>query len=187
MIDYLHCYQNYRSGVDWNTCGSAAIATIADYWGQNPYGLTRSARDWANGRYYWQDGQAIDAVIGAGYGPDVAFGWGSTGGRITDALNSYGLSAQVGYSGFGSGGWQVLWQCLQDYLYWNHPVPVMVDLGALGGRYWTIHWAVAYAFDGERIHLGNCNWNATPTVNQFLHAWQCWYLPYGFNHCAVYV
>jgi hypothetical protein len=30
-------------------------------------------------------------------------------------------------------------------------------------------------------------WNATPTANQFLDAWHCWFLPYGFNHCGVYV
>ena len=39
MINYLHCYVNDRPQ-DWNTCGTAAIATITDYWGRNPYGLT---------------------------------------------------------------------------------------------------------------------------------------------------
>jgi hypothetical protein len=30
-------------------------------------------------------------------------------------------------------------------------------------------------------------WNSNPTYNEFLHAWHCWFLPYGFNHCGVYV
>jgi hypothetical protein len=51
MIGYLHCYRNSRPGVDWNTCGQAAISTIADYWGRNPYGLPRNTRDSSNGLY----------------------------------------------------------------------------------------------------------------------------------------
>ena len=88
MINYLHCYANSRPDVDWNTCGTAAIATIADYWGKNPYNLARKEIDWNNSRWYWDDGEAIDAIINGGFGPDVVFGWGTTGGRIVDALRS---------------------------------------------------------------------------------------------------
>ncbi|MGZ4440362.1 MAG: hypothetical protein ACXVZN_08370, partial [Gaiellaceae bacterium] len=66
MISYLHCYRNSRPGTDWNTCGQAAIATISDYWGRNPYRLARTTRDATNGLYYWNDGQAIDAVKNGG-------------------------------------------------------------------------------------------------------------------------
>jgi len=41
MLDYVHAYRNYRPDVDWNTCGQAAIATITDFWGINPWGLSR--------------------------------------------------------------------------------------------------------------------------------------------------
>jgi hypothetical protein len=189
MIGYLHCYRNSRPGVDWNTCGQAAIATIADYWGRNPYGLPRNTPDASNGLYYWNDGQAIDAVKNGGFGPDVIFGWGTTGGRIRDALRSYGLGAQVGYSGFFSWGWEGLWNSLQIYLTYNHPVPVMVDIGALNGPSFGVHWAIAYKYTGGRVYLGNMggSWNSSPTANQFLSAWHCWFLPYGFNHCGVYV
>ena len=185
MIDSLHCYRNSRD-VDWNTCGTAAIATIADYWGANPYGLARTTYD--GGRYYWHDGEAIDATINGGWGPDVVFGWGTTGGRIAEALNSYGINAGVGYSGFASWGWQGLWQCLQDYLAWNCPVPVMLDLGAIGGPWWSVHWAIAYKIEDGRVFLGNQAGGADsePPVSDFLRAWHCWFLPYGFNHCGVY-
>jgi hypothetical protein len=62
MINYLHCYRNYRPNVNWNTCGQAAIATITDYWGRNPYNLDRPVRDGIDGLYYWDDGQAVDAT-----------------------------------------------------------------------------------------------------------------------------
>jgi len=186
VINYLHCYVNDRPDTDWNTCGQAAIATISDYWGRNPYGLWQVEYDWHNGRWYWDDGQAIDAIRNHGFGPDVVFGWGTTGGRIADALRSYGCSASVGYSGFASWGWQGLWSSLQNYVYWNHPVPVMIDLGAIGGSTWGVHWAICYKVDGGRVYLGNCPWNPNPLINDFLNAWHCWFLPYGFNHCAVF-
>jgi hypothetical protein len=186
MIQYLHSYVNDRSDVDWNTCGTAATATITDYWGRNPYGLPRREYDWYNRLWYWDDAQAIDAIRNGGFGPDVIFGWGTTGGRIRDALRSYGLNASVGYSGFASWGWPNLWSSLQNYVYWNRPVPVMLDLGAIGGPWWGVHWAIAYRVADGRVYLGNCPWNGSPPINDFLRAWHCWFLPYGFNHCAVY-
>jgi hypothetical protein len=81
----------------------------------------------------------------------VVFGCGTTGGRIRDALRSYGLGAQVGYSGWFSWGWQNLWASLQAYLAANHPVPVMVDLGALNGPSFGVHWAIAYKYAGGRV------------------------------------
>jgi len=33
-----------------------------------------------------------------------------------------------------------------------------------------------------RVYLGNCPWNPRPLINDFLTAWHCWFLPYGFNH-----
>jgi hypothetical protein len=186
VIGYLHSYVNDRSS-DWNTCGQAAIGTITDYWGRNPYGLLRREYDPSNRLWYWDDGEIIDRVKAGGYGPDVVFGWGTTGGRVRDALRSYGLNASVGYSGFFSWGWQNLWSSLQSYVNWNRPVPVMLDLGAIGGPSFGVHWAIAYRVDGGRVYLGNCSWNPSPTVNDFLNAWHCWFLPYGFNHCGVYV
>jgi hypothetical protein len=186
MIYTFHAYSNHRANVDWNTCGQAAIASVADYWGRNPYGLPRRGWHTHNYRYYWDDGEAIDATKAGGYGPDVIFGWGTTPGSIRNALTSYGLAASVGHSGIFSWGWQELWASVQNYLYWNRPVPVLIDLGAIGGPGWSPHWAVAYRVDGGRIYLGNCPWNPAPVVSSFQNAWHCWYLPYGFNHAAVF-
>jgi hypothetical protein len=186
MIDYLHCYCNCRQGVDWNTCGQAAIATITDYWGLDPYGLPRTALDPNNNLYYWDDGQAIDTIIAGGYGSDVPYGFGTTGFRVSEALASYGLNASVGFSGPYGQGWEGLWQTLQDYLAGNRPVPVMIDLGAISDSWWTVHWAIAYKIADDRVYLGNCPWNPSPATADFLWAWRCWYLPPTFNFCAVY-
>lgn len=185
-LNFVHCYSNTRPDVDWNTCGSAAIATMLDFWNTNPFGIWKNRYDGRDRKFHWADGEAIDAVIGAGLGPDVVFGWGTTGGRIADALNRYGLPAEVGHSGLFSSGWDQLWRRLQDHLASGYPVPVMVDLGVFGAGAFAIHWAIAYKIDHGRVYLGNCSWNPTPTIDEFLRAWHCSYLPLGFNHCAVF-
>jgi hypothetical protein len=189
MLDYVHAYRNYRPDVDWNTCGQAAIATITDFWGINPWGLSRPWRDWRNGLYYWNDGEAIDAIRGDGFAPDVVFGLGTTGGTIRDALQHYGLTnAAVAWSGIFSTGWEDRWRELIDYLAWEYPVPVLVDCGALDGPWWTAHWAIAYKIADDIVYLGAMDGigNPTPTSSEFLQAWHCWFLPAGFNHCGVY-
>ena len=186
-LENFHAYRNYRSGVDWNTCGQAAIASIADFHGRDPYSLPRPNTG-NDGRQHWNDGQIIDTIVAAGYGPDVVFGWGTTGGRIRDALSSYGRTASVGHSGLFSAGWKELWNNLRGYVRAGLPVPVLIDLGALpGGPSWTAHWPIVHAIRDGRVHLGNCSWAPVVDESTFLRAWHCWFLPYGFNHCAVYV
>lgn len=116
----------------------------------------------------------------------MVFGWGTTGGRIRDALQRYGLRASVGHSGVGSWGWQDQWNRLRSYVNANRPVPVIVDLGLMGGPGWAHHWPIVYKITGDRVYLGNCGWNPSPTIRQFQDAWHCRALPYGFNHCGVY-
>jgi hypothetical protein len=187
IVEYIHCYRNYRWEVDWNTCGQAAIATMVDFWGLDPWGLPRPRYDWMNGRYFWDDGAAIDAVRND-FPPDVVFGLGTTGGTIRNALEYYGLgNAAVAWSGIFSTGWQDRWRELQNYLAWGYPVPVLVDCGALGGPWYTAHWAIAHKVADNRVHLGAMGGiGSSPTIDEFLHAWQCSFLPAGFNHCGVY-
>lgn len=186
-LQYLHGYVNSRPQVDWNTCGSAAIATMLDFWNTIPFVNWKNRLDARDGKYHWVDGEAIDAVIAAGFGPDVIFGWGTTGGRIQAALNSFGLPSDVGYSGVFSSGWEQVWQRVQDHLAAGFPVPVMVDMGVIDPS-WGIaafHWPVAYRIAHGRVYLANAG-GATPTIEEFLRAWQCPVLPLGFNHCAVF-
>ncbi|MEV0385560.1 hypothetical protein [Nonomuraea sp. NPDC050643] len=184
QLTVLHAYRNNRPQ-DWNTCGQAAIATVLDFHGRDPFGLPRP-RLGVDGKQHWDDGEIIDALQNAGYRPDVVFGLGSTGGLIRDALLANGLSAGVGWSGAFSGGWQDQWRTLQAYVALGRPVPVCVDLGVFGGSYFTAHWAVAYRIENDTVHLANCPWAPQVPVARFLQAWHCWFLPIGFNHCGVY-
>jgi hypothetical protein len=189
MLDYIHCYRNYRANVDWNTCGQAAIATMVDFWKFDPWGLPRDRHDPRTGTGHWDDGVAIDAVIGDGFKPDVVLGLGTTGGTVRNALQYYGLSdAAVAWSGAFSAGWEDRWRELRDYLRQDFPVPVLLDCGALGGTWHTAHWAIALRNAEGRVTLGAMNGlgESNPTEEDFLHAWHCWFLPAGLNHCGVY-
>jgi hypothetical protein len=143
---------------------------------------------------HWNDGDIIDSLNRASWNPDVVLGaFGTSGGRITDALRYYGLrNAYVEYSGFGSAGWEELWKKLRFFLgALRTPVPVLVDVGALGGTWYTAHWPIAYRLgNNDEVYLENfVNGNNTWLVvnkDTFLHAWHCNFLPLGFNHCAVF-
>ncbi|WP_211294266.1 hypothetical protein [Lentzea kentuckyensis] len=178
MLKSLQTYTNFRPDVDWNTCGQAAIASILDYHGIDPWGLSRS-----HGR--WDDGAAIDRVIADGFGPDIVFGWGSSGGRIAAALRHYGLCARS-RGVFFQGGWAAAWPELQNLLERDLPVPVLLDLGRLEGKNYVFHWAIAYAYDDQRVHLASVG-TTTPTHQQFLDAWRCdfIFIPMDLKFCSV--
>ncbi|WP_139177148.1 RICIN domain-containing protein [Geodermatophilus siccatus] len=179
----FHAYRNTRPDIDWNTCGQAAIATIIDFHRIDPFGLPRNAAG------HWDDGAIIDAIINDGQGPDVVFGWGTTPGRIAEALGRYGCIAKaVCFPPVDIGLWRaVAFSQLAEALNRNLPVPVLVDLGRLNGTAFTFHWPVAYKLENGRVHLGNMasSWNATPNLVEFVDAWTAWPLP-GYHLCAVY-
>jgi hypothetical protein len=156
-----------------------------DFFGKDPYGLPRTKN--VGGSYYWDAGQAIDAVKAAGFGPDVVFGWGTTANRIQNALKGCGLDAA---ESFKPGPFVQLdlpipfesaWARLQTALAADTPVPVLIDLEGF-----MFHWAVAYKIASGKIYLGNCPWNPSPTKEQFRLMWLCRGLPWGFNYAAVY-
>jgi hypothetical protein len=187
-IANFHAYRNWRGDADWNTCGQAAIASMLDFHGRDPFGLPRT-RAGADGRMHWEDGAIIDALKEDGWGADVVFGWGTTPGRIEAALRHYGLNQVYSESsGLFSIGWEELWERLKYFLRTlQMPVPVLLDLSALGGDWGLHHWPIAYRITAaEEIHLANCSWRLVVDRQTFLKAWQCPFLPLGFNYSAVY-
>jgi len=185
-LQSFHAYSNYRPKVDWNTCGQAAIASLADFWKKDPYSLPRTSGA------YWDDGQIIDLIKSDGLGPDVIFGWGTTPWRIRDALRKYGVDVEVGSSGFLFSEWESERDRLLRYVDDSAlPVAALVDLGLLGGPAWTAHWTIVWRVDRDQgeplLHLGNWGWMPSPVpISRFLEAWSCRMLPVGFNHAAIY-
>lgn len=164
MLTKFNAYRNSRPDVDWNTCGQAAIASILDYHHLDPWNLART-----HGR--WNDGAAIDAVKADGFGPDIIFGWGSSAGLIAKALRHYGLAARPRGLAF-DGGWEHAWPELLNMLDRELPVPVMLDLGRLNGSHNQFHWAIAYGYDSNSLHLAAVT-PSRPSHQIFRDAWRC--------------
>lgn len=186
-LDTFWAYVNGGRDADWNTCGQAAIASMLDYYHAD-LGIPRTRGT------HWSTWDAIDRVKELGFGPDVVFGWGTTPDRIKNALTSLGVGADVGHSGLFFSGWAEQWNRLLAYVYYSAiPVPVLVDMGMLGGpgfsAHWPIVWRMDYSASGMRLHLANWSpsWTSNPIPQEkFLQAWAARQLPLGMNHAAVY-
>jgi hypothetical protein len=183
-MDYLHSYRNVRPWVDWNRCGQAAVATVLDYHGLDPYGLSRPLYDERDGRYHWDDGEIIDRIKEE-FPPDHAFGlFGTTPERIRDALASAGLEACTASSRGVREGLRI-WEEVKSSAAAGQPVIVIMDLGKLGGRPFTAHWGVVYGVRHSTVRLANTGMSRVPE-ELFLRAFRCRFMLPPFNHCAVF-
>ena len=63
---------------------------------------------------------------------------------------------------------------------------VLLDMGKLGGRPFSAHWAVVYRAEDSFVYLANCH--RTPVVPEdlFLRAFRCRLMLDGFDCCAVF-
>jgi len=165
---------NQRPGLDWNTCGQAAVATVLAAHGVAPF-------VWPT----FSDGAAIDRVRQS-FPPDVPFGLGTSPWRLVAALAGFGVRAEHVHSGW-FGGIGAAYERLVAHVAAGRPAIVCLDMGLLGGRPWTAHWTVVEQISGDTIRLGNVA--SAPSLEQprFERAWRCRHLPWGFNHCAVLV
>ena len=170
--------------MDWNRCGQAAVATMLDYHGLDPYGLPKPVYDALDCRYHWDDGEIIDSIKEE-FPPDHVLGlFGTTAGRIRDALASAGLEAHTASSRRVSEGRRI-WEDVKRSAAAGLPVIVIMDVGKLGGRPFTAHWGVLYKVEHSTVHLANTGMSRVPE-ELFLRAFRCRFMLPTFNHCAVF-
>jgi hypothetical protein len=193
-LDYVHAYRNEREPkVDGNTCGQAAIATLLDFFGKDPFRLTREKFDTTDNKKYWDEGKAIDAVKASGFGPD-AFGglFGTSPSQIQAALSHFGLKAKIVFPPtFPSlNGRATAWANLQAYLGKGKPAAVLVGTAPIGGPTFGLHWAIVYRVESHSNEIPLGNWQQKPfPVEVFLNAWQC-ALPIpraDYHYCAIQI
>jgi hypothetical protein len=166
--------RNTRPGVDWNTCGQAAIATVLAHSRLGPFAAGVPVTD----------GEAIDWVKREFPG-DLPLGLGTTAFRLAAALRALGLGAERVHSGWFERDAARALERLVTHVRARHPVPVCIDIGRLGGPIGAGHWAVAVAFEDDRIWLGNAGLEAPLSRERFVELWRCRWFPYGHNHAAV--
>ena len=183
-VEYLHSYDGARPFADFNTCGQAAVATILDHYGLDPYGLPRPIYDENDGRYHWRDDQIVDRIKER-FPPDNFLGlFGTTGNQIRGALAWAGLETRLAYAVDLDGGRRI-WEDVKRWTSGGCPVVVIVDRGKLGGRPFVAHWAVVHRVAGSRVYLANSKGTPVVSEDRFLRAFRCRFMPARFNHCAV--
>jgi hypothetical protein len=185
-IGYLHSYHSSRPRVDWNRCGQAAVATLLDYHGLDPYGLNKPVYDENDGRRHWADGEIIDR-IGDDLPPDHLFGlFGTTPGRLKRALRFAGLDARWVASTNKGERRQRIWEAIKTSVEADLPVIVAMDMGRLGGRPLSAHWGVVYRIEDSNVHLANTKNVTMAPEARFLRVFECWFMSPRFHHCAVF-
>jgi hypothetical protein len=163
---------NARPGLDRNTCGQAAVATVLRFHGISPLAADMS------------DGAVVDAVC-ADFAPDLPFGLGTSAYRIADALRAHGLEVEIVHSGWFARRRVHALKRLLAHLEQGLPAPVCLCGRGIGGGPWSAHWAVALANGPSGLLLGNVGPDSLWRLDRFLEAWACRHLPYPHNHCAV--
>jgi hypothetical protein len=114
--------------LDYNKCGQAAVATILDYYGLDPYELERPVYDAHDGGYHWRDDRIIDRI-------KERF----PGAQISRALAHAGLETRVAHS-TDVGVGREIWEGVKRLANAGYPVVVILDRGMLGGCPFTAHW-----------------------------------------------
>ncbi len=165
---------NTRPGVDWNTCGQAAIATVLAHTRLGPFA--------AGG--FVSDGDAIDWVK-RDFPGDLPLGLGTSAYRLAHALRSLGLAAEHVHSGwFGRRTTRAL-ERVVEHARAGDPVPVCIDLGRLGGPAGGGHWGIVTRAESDGLWIGNAGLDAPVPPERFLELWSCPLFPYGHNHAGV--
>lgn len=163
---------NARPGLDWNTCGQAAIATMLAHFRLGPFALAAPLAD----------GEAIDRLRPR-FGPDMPLGLGTTIFRIAAALRAHGLGIERIDSGFGLCGDDACAK-LRAHVATGTPVPVCVDSRRLGGSAGA-HWAIVVQADDAGVRLGNGLRREHMAWPEFMDAWACRRLPPTHHHAAL--
>ncbi len=184
----LHSYNNLRSQPA-NTCGQAAIATMVDFFGLNPYGLRRSVRSSVDGRLHYDNDQLVGRVYGD-YGPNWPWPNGvTTRETILLALRAYGLRCEELYpAAFADGAeprrWLVEWIVGR-----RQPVIVLVDPKGAGIHTadFKLHWCMVSSVGGAGVRVASWQHMFNVPWERFLHGWHCWFVPYPNNYLQIRV
>jgi hypothetical protein len=163
---------NARPGVDWNTCGQAAIATMLAHFRLGPFAVEARLAD----------GEAIDRLR-RGFGPDMPLALGTTAFRIAAALRAHGLGVERIDSGLGVCGDDACTR-LRAHVATGTPVPACVESRRLGGRT-GFHWVIVLEADDSGVRLGNGLGRDHLAWPEFMDAWACRALPPTHHHAAL--
>lgn len=188
----LYSYDN----VNESSSGQAALATLADYYGKNPYNLQRSVRGKGpgdDGNLHFDNAAFVGAIEQRFPSTDILPRVKAmTRETMLRAFETFGLRTDEGYPGaFSDGeeaqGWLVDW--IQRH---REPILVLVDMFAAerafqGAPWFTYHWGIVHAVDAQCVHLASWHTSVPLPWRDFMNAWQCKQLAYPNNYYQLRV
>jgi hypothetical protein len=194
---YIHSYRN----IGIPNCGQAAVATLLDHWGYDPFHLPRHAPDPVNKMMYWADTTVIKLICEK-YGNDTGL-FGATPNRVRSALIAFSdkkISTDIYYSGLNV-SWTVLWDNLLALL--NKGVipivllecaPLAKALGGWDANPLTGHYVPVWGFRDGFVFIGNSlsppnknypDGNQAIPTGVFQEAWMCKTYPWPLNNVII--
>lgn len=188
----LPSYYGYDNYViqDHNTCGQAVIGSFVDYYGKNPFNLTRNVMGY-DGKLHFDNLSFIGNIFHQ-YGPNYPFPNGVTVREtIITACTAYGLKCHEYYPGAGSNGLDSKNQLTSWIKKYRKPVAVLVDttkpIFSSNPTPFSLHWCTVYAYDAQNVYIATWANSFRVPWGVFMESWHCWWLPYPNNYYQLRV
>jgi hypothetical protein len=184
----MYSYDNLEGSLYNNTCGIAAICSIVDYYGLNPFGLQRSVRGFDN-RMHFNNHEFLSKMLFQ-FPLTMVFSLKFTKGeQILKALRHFGIRCEEAYPAAYSNGEEVKTSLVDHIKKRKRPVIALVDLKDMGltKEDWQLHWGII--FDCGNAGVSLASWHEVYQVNwpHFMNGWHCKNLPYPNNFYHIYI
>jgi hypothetical protein len=191
-----YSYENLAGPLYESTCGQAAMATVLDWFGLNPFGLPRVARgqgDADDGRLHF-DNSAFVGELTRRYPPlELNTPWGRI--RLTlredlaRALDDFGLKCEQRWPRAFSSGEEAREELVDWLQRTGNPVITLLDIPKMWPQQspYTLHWGVIYSCGQDGVAMAS--WHQTFGIpwNMFMRAWHCEGLPHPNNFLQIRV
>lgn len=184
---------NNLVGRETSTCGQAAIATVVDAFGLNPFRIPRTVRGRGmadDGRLHFDNTEIVGQLTRL-YPPRNFFNLVEMTFRedIVRALSDMGLDTEERAPHSGSNGSEAR-QWLVDWVQRTRcPAIVLLDMPELGfaAHPYALHWGVVYALYQEGVLMASWHDNFAISWPDFMRGWHCKGIIYPNNYYQIQV
>lgn len=187
-LPYVYSYNNFAKSGE-NTCGQAAMATIADFFGLNPYGLPAGRQQYAKDQRPHYDNEEFVGRLFKQFPPSMSIPFVEEKVTVREdlirAFRSWGLQVEENYAAAYEQDGGPHPAALRSWIHKSRlPAVVLLDNGAWAGpeERFKLHWAVVYGWDDNNVHWASWHTEIIMPWKQFVPTWRCHFLPYPNNY-----
>lgn len=185
----LYSYNNLAARPD-ETCGQAAIATMADFFGLNPFRLRPTVKGF-DGRLHLENEAFVGAVTQQ-FPPGRILGFACTTPDIIEsALRSFGLHTHAVRQKAWADGSEARDELVHSIRRRKAPVLALLDMPKLWPseyKPYELHWGVIYDVGASGVSMASWHRNFAIDWSTFMDSWHCGGIPNGdFNYLQIHV